>query len=294
MKADRVLFLGSGDLAVRAGATLLASGCEVAGARRSPAALPEGFRAFAADYLQRESLSFIPEFDPHYVVTSFKPVGRDVEGYRAGFTQASENLLSALDRCRPRRIFFVSSTRVFAEQEGGWVDEDSPRAESDQSARAMTEAETLLRSAHPVTAIYFSGIYGDPGGRLLTRIRRGELCAEEPAYFSNRIHRVDAGECLAHLVNVDRAAVAEGKESSLANAYIGSDDQPVLQYEVERWLAQAMSVAPLADSIPPPRMSPGHKRCRNGLLRGTGFELRYPDYRSGYTAVLAEAAKRPG
>lgn len=294
MKADKVLFLGSGDLAQRAGSALLDSGCVVAGARRSPATPPAGFQAFVADYLQPATLAFIPEFDPDYIVASFKPVSRDPEGYRAGFVGASENLLSALHACRPSRILFVSSTRVFAEQEGGWVDESSPRSDSDQSAQAMIEAEALLRSAIPTTAIYFSGIYGDPQGRLLSRISRGELCADKPAYFSNRIHRADAGAFLAHLVDVDRTSQSTGQLSGLADGYIGSDDLPVLQHEVELWLASQLAVSAAGETVPVPRMTPGHKRCRNGLLRESGFELRYPDYRSGYTAVLAERSKPPG
>ncbi len=293
MKADKVLFLGSGDLAQRAGGALLESGCVVAGARRSTATLPAGFQAFVADYLQPESLAFIPEFGPDYIVTCFKPVSRDPEGYRAGFVGAAENLLSVLDSHRPRRILFVSSTRVFAEQDGGWVDEGSPRCDSDQSAQAMIDAEALLRSVVPTTAVYFSGIYGDAQGRLLSRISRGELCADEPAFFSNRIHRVDAGAFLAHLVDTDRAGRSSGQLPGLADGYIGSDDSPALQYEVEQWLATQLGVSRL-ETVPVPRMSPGHKRCRNALLRESGFELCYPDYRSGYAAVLADRAKRPG
>lgn len=287
MKQDRVLFLGCGDLGGRAGSILRESGMAVAGARRDPSRLPEGFQRFSADYLQPDSLGFIADLKPDYIVASFKPTSRDVAGYTAGFLQASRSLCQALDGCRPRRLIFISSTRVFAEQEGGWVIEESPLATSDHAARAMIEAQALLVAAVPTTAVYFSGIYGDPDGRLLSRISRGELVAEQPGYFSNRIHREDAGAFIAHLLMMDRDGSAK---DGLAPAYIGSDNQPALQHEVEHWLAAQLGVVPLGEGITAPRMSPGHKRCNNSLLQSTGFTLRYPDYRSGYAAVIARSA----
>ena len=291
MKRDSVLFLGSGDLGQRAGGALLDAGMTVAGARRDPARLPAGFQSFTSDYLQPATLGFIPDLNPSYIVTCFKPTTRDLAGYRAGFVDASRNLLAALGSCQPRRLLFVSSTRVFAEQDGGWVTEDSPRAESDPAALAMIEAEQLLAAAVPTTAIYFSGIDGDPQGRLLSRISRGELAAAKPGYFSNRIHREDAGAFIAHLLLMDRA---DNDHDLLAPAYIGSDNLPALQHEVEYWLAEQMGVMPSGEGIVAPRMSPGHKRCNNSLLRASGFALRYPDYRSGYAAVLARRTRQPG
>ncbi|MEP1593190.1 MAG: hypothetical protein ABJK20_01400, partial [Halieaceae bacterium] len=159
------------------------------------------------------------------------------------------------------------------------------------AAGTMIEAQALLAAAVPTTAIYFSGIYGDSRGRLLSRVGRGELVEEQPGYFSNRIHRQDAGAFIAYLLLVDRDGRAK---DGLAPAYIGSDNQPALQYEVEHWLAEQLGVVPDGEGIPAPRMSPGHKRCNNSLLRATGFELRYPDYRSGYAAVLDQVSRPPG
>ena len=142
----------------------------------------------------------------------------------------------------------------------------------------------------PTTGIYFSGIYGDSQGRLLSRIARGELVKKQPGFFSNRIHREDAGAFIAYLVLMDRDGHAK---DGLAPAYIGSDNQPALQYDVEQWLAEQLGVVPGGEGITAPRMSPGHKRCNNSLLRATGFELRYPDYRSGYAAVLDQGTRLP-
>ncbi len=279
-KQDRVLFLGCGDLGTRAGERLLLADCVVAGARRDVSKLPDDFVPLSLDYTQVEQLRAITDFDAGHLVISFKPLSMDAAGYRAGFVEAAERLVEVLADLPPGRIYFVSSTRVFAERDGGWVDEQSPRSRDDERALAMLEAERLLRELSPCTAVYFSGLYGGAAGRLLARIRRGQLSAAEPARYSNRIHRTDAAAVLAHLITLDREGTA------LAPGYISSDDEPALQAEVERWLARKLGVEEWRDA-PAAASGLANKRCSNALLRATGLTLQYPDYRSGYEAVIA-------
>lgn len=288
MKTKSILFVGCGDLGCRAGSQLLAAGWQVTGLRRDPTRLPAGFSGIAGDYAISGALDFIATLAPDYVVATFNPSERSEEGYRRGFTGGSQNLLAGLGGHKPKAILTVSSTRVYAERDGGWVDESGDLAQDDPRAVAMIVAEqALLTSPHLVSAIRFAGIYGAPAGRLLQRIRRGELSPEEPAHYSNRIHRDDCAGFLCHLL--ERAA--SGVEP--APVYNGVDDFPAAQFEVESWLAAQMGVqvAPSSDpnsstrNTPKPN-SPGHKRCSNRLLRASGYELLYPDYRSGYAAVL--------
>ena len=283
LKRDRVLLLGCGDLGCRAGSKLLDDDFIVAGARRDAASLPEKFIPLAVDYTKDDQLDRLAAFSPGYVVVSFKPLSPDAEGYREGFLLAAEYLQRALAADPPYRTIFVSSTRIFAEHSGGWVDEESARADQDPCAVSMVAAEQLMRELGPTTAIYFGGLYGAPGGRLLGRIQRGELSPSEPARYSNRIHRADAGNFIAHLINADR------RGESLAPGYIGCDDEPALQSDVDRWLAERLGVSGQV-SAAGSRKTPVHKRCRNSLLRQSGFELRFPNYRSGYEAVIEAAS----
>jgi nucleoside-diphosphate-sugar epimerase len=288
MKTNSILFVGCGDLGCRAGSQLLAAGWQVTGLRRDPARLPAGFSGIGGDYTLPGALDFIAALAPDYVVTTFNPSERSEEGYWRGFAGGSKNLLKGLGGHKPNAIFTVSSTRVYAERDGGWVDEGSDLAQDDPRAVAMIAAEqALLTSPHLASAIRFGGIYGAPGGRLLQRIQRGELSPEQPARYSNRIHRDDCAGFLCHLL--ERAA--SGVEP--APVYNGVDDLPAVQFEVESWLALQMGVqlAPSSNlnfstQTRPKSNSPGHKRCSNRLLRTSGYQLLYPDYRSGYGAVL--------
>lgn len=283
MKSMSVLWVGCGDIGLRAGSALHESGWRIAAVRRNADRLPDTFEGHAADYTQPGSLAFAAALAPDFVVTTFTPFDRSVEGYRAGFTAASANLLEGLGAHRPRHIIMASSTRVFAEHEGGWVDEHSPLTRDDESAQAIIAAEEQLRaSSHSVSVVRFAGMYGISGGRLLARISRGEVCPPRPVRYTNRIHREDCSGFIMHLLQ--KAALGE----SLEPVYIGVDDAPAPRYEVETWLARKLGVPVPDDDAPaePVHHSAGHKRCRNRALRDSGYRLIYPDYRSGYGALL--------
>lgn len=287
MKSSFALIVGCGDVGIRAGTLLLEKGWSVAGVRRNIAKLPAGFIGHSADYTQPGSLDFIEELQPEFVVTTFNPVDRSVAGYKAGFQTAMSNLLSGLGQHRPRYILMASSTRVFAEANGGWVDEGSALTEKDPWALPIIAAERqLLNCGHVASVVRFAGIYGLSGGRLLSRIRRGELCPPEPVSFTNRIHRDDCAGFIAYLLQQ-----AQGG-NTIAPMYIGVDDRSAPRYEVESWLAAELGVTnhipehPRITEEPTRHNTAGHKRCRNKALHDSGYQLAYPDYQSGYRAVL--------
>ena len=68
--------------------------------------------------------------------------------------------------------------------------------------------------------------------------------------------------------------------------YNGVDNEPAPTHQVEAWIADAMDVSPAADGSDIPPLMSSHKRCRNQLLCSSGYELRYPNYRVGYSHVL--------
>jgi nucleoside-diphosphate-sugar epimerase len=287
MKHRSVLIVGCGDLGQRAGAQLLDLGASITGVRRNIDRLPSTFLGRAANYTQPGSLSFAAELKPDYVLAIFNPVDRSVAGYESGFQHAMQNLLSGLGQHRPRHIVMSSSTRVFVESCGGWVDEHSAVTSDDPCALAIIAAEQqLLHSIHAASVVRFAGIYGVPGGRLISRIRQGELCPPAPVSYTNRIHRDDCAGFLVHLLRLAEAGTA------LEPVYIGVDNEPAPRFEVESWLAAQMGLnqPPTAGAVPIASVqhhSPGHKRCRNTALRNSGYQLMFPDYRSGYGALLA-------
>jgi nucleoside-diphosphate-sugar epimerase len=282
MKPGSILIVGCGDLGARVGQILSDTGWSLYGACRNAGRLPGYIKAIEADYTRAPDLDFIEQLAPDVVIATFKPTAFSVEGYQRGFPLATKNLLSGLGRHRPRLILLVSSTRVYAERDGNRVDESSALAQEGYAALALIEAETLLSSAgHNHCIVRFAGIYGDPQGRLLRSVAGGAVSSPEaPIRYGNRIHRDDCAGFLAHLCVLDEAA----REP----LYLGVDDEPAPQVEVEQWLLKELGVDPALVS-PPASMgrSSGHKRCDNALLKQSGYRLRYRDYRQGYAAAIA-------
>ncbi|MBA6413614.1 epimerase [Parahaliea sp. F7430] len=273
-----VAVLGCGDLGLRLQASL-AQDWHFTALRRNTAALPAGIAGYSVDYTEPGALSVLEDLAPDYLITTLKPLGRDAAGYRRGFLQATEHVLQGLGGHRPKAILMVSSTRVYAEQEGAWVDEDSAVDTVEPAAAAIVAAENLLlESAQRALILRCGGIYGAANSRLLSRIAAGELCAAEPLRYSNRIHREDVVGFLQHLIE----QVEQGE--SPRQCFNCVDDAVVPQYEVEQWLAEHLGVKPKSERA----ASKGHKRCSNAALKASAYVLRHPNYRSGYRALLAK------
>lgn len=276
-----LLVIGCGDLGRRVGSALAVQDWRIGAVRRTPDGNPPTFDWIAADYARAGSLQFAEAWQPDFVLLTLSPSTRDVDGYYRGFAAATGNLLNGLGRHRPRRLFMVSSTRVYAETGGGWVDEEAALSTSDERALAIIAAERkLLDSGMATTIVRSGGIYGAAPGRLVSKVARGEIAAAQPPRYTNRIHREDCAGFLVHLLLQAQAG------AQLQAIYNAVDDAPAPAHEVESWLAGQLGVTPSATTT---QGVVSHKRCRNARLHESGYSLRYPDYRAGYARVLADA-----
>jgi nucleoside-diphosphate-sugar epimerase len=162
------------------------------------------------------------------------------------------------------------------------VDETSETLPREFSGRRLLEGEELLvRGPFAATVVRMAGIYGPGRTRLIHQVRRGEAVCQTPEpRYTNRIHRDDCAGVLQHLMRL----------SSPEALYLGVDNEPADQAEVLRWLARQLgSPSPRSESrMPSGRESQSNKRCRNSRLLQSGYSFRYPTFREGYKAMLAE------
>lgn len=281
--AHTVLIAGCGDIGGRLGGLLLAAGWTVYGLRRNVAALPAGLRPVAADLGQPACPAGWPAQAPETLVYCATPDGRDEAAYRAAYVDGLRHLLGWLEQRgqRPRRLLLVSSTGVYGQQDGEWVDEASPCQPDSFSGRILLEAEALaLGSGLPATVVRLAGIYGPGREWLLNQVRGGYRPASVPPLYGNRIHADDAAALLACLLQAEVCGVA------LADCYLGVDDAPAPLAEVVDWLRGRLGV--VQESAPSGVRRGGSKRCRNARARALGWVPRYPDYRAGYAALLGQ------
>lgn len=276
---QRVLIAGCGDVGTRLAARLLARGAAVWGLRRSARPLPPGALALRADLSDPATLRELPRGITHLVYAA-APAARDEAAYRRAFLDGPRHLLAALDTAALVRIVFVSSSAVYGEHGGGWVDEATPPDPPGFNGRVLLEAEAALAAQRwPATALRLAGLYGPGRTRLIEQIRAGRARApRDPPFWSNRIHVDDAAAALDLLL----------KLPAPAPIYVGVDDTPLPLHELYAALAVHLGAPPPAEGPPPSGI--GSKRLSNARLRAAGFAPRWPDARSGYAAVIDAAA----
>lgn len=288
----RILIAGCGDVGTALGLILSAAGHTVWGLKRHPADLPTPLQPLAADLADPATLSALPPaLDA--VVYSAAAAGFSEAHYQAAYVAGVRNLLNALRQAgqRPQRLLFTSSTSVYAQHQGEWVDEDSPAEADGFSGRCLREGERLMwDSGWPAVVARFGGIYGPGRTRLIDGIREGSATGfAGPPIYTNRIHRDDCARALAHLLACPAPEPL----------YIAVDDDPAPLNEVLDWLADQLKV-PRPPRLAQPPGKPGaeirrdsatrlraSKRCRNARLRASGFQFRYPSYREGYAKLLS-------
>lgn len=266
----RLLIAGCGDLGTRLAACLDAETWRVHGLRRNAGALPQGVEPVAADLLDPASLECVAgPWDA--IVYQATPDEYTQDGYRRAYVDGLANLMT---QATCRRLIFVSSTAVYGQEGGEWVDETSRTEPTRFNGRILLEAESLAIEAAAATVVRFAGIYGPGRDFLVRKLRRGDArCRREPPQWTNRIHADDCGRVLAHLLALDRPQ----------SLYCAADRRPSPRCEVLDWLARRLG---LPGPGPDEAARGMGKRVANGRLLESGFELRHPDYRSGYEEML--------
>lgn len=281
------LIFGCGYLGLRVARRWRDAGDEVHAVTRSPARASalqaEGLRPIVADVRDGKSLAQLPRVDTVlYAIGYDRAAGGSI---REVYVQGLRAVLAALP-AQTGKILYVSSTGVYAQNDGQWVDESSPCEPTREGGRACLEAEQLL-AAHPLgqraVVLRMAGLYGP--GRIpnLDAMRRGEPIAAPQDGYLNLIHIDDAA-------SVVLAAEARAIPPHL---YLVSDGHPVLRRDYYQELAR-LAGAPMPRFVPPRAEAPSvaralsDKRVKNDrLVSELRVEIKYHSYREGLAAILA-------
>lgn len=271
-----ILIAGLGDLGQALAQRWLAEEHRVSGIRRQQQA-PKSIDLYAQDLCEPPTLLPPDQVDLLYIILT--PAQRSVEGYQHAFLQAPKLLLDALAAQQPLPpVVFVSSTAVYGVCTGS-VDEQTRPKPDRFNGRFLLAAEEELSLRTLCTVVRFSGIYGPGRRRLIDQAKAIGEGAEAPApSWTNRIHSEDCVTLLKHVG--DRWL----NQEDLPPLIIGTDTAPAVNTQVLNWIAEKLNVE-LA--LPEPDLAPG-KRIKSQYLAAHPELLRYPDFRAGYAALLAE------
>jgi len=289
----KVWIVGSGYIGQRVAAAELALGGRVHGLARSDAsitALTElGAMAHRADLDDPTTLAALDLHDA-CVYYFAPPPARGTRDSRI------QNFLEAVVGRLPRRIVYISTTGVYGDCHGEWVNEDHPPRPSAERAHRRVDAETQLRTfgeRHNVTVVILRvpGIYG-PGRLPRERLEKGlPVLRESESPWSNRIHADD-------LVSACLAAMTRGTSD---NVYNVSDGHPSTMTDYFNQVADALG-------LPRPRqvsraeaeqtfdagmrsyLAESRRIDNHRMLAELGVALRYPTLAEGLRACVAAEA----
>ena len=186
-------------------------------------------------------------------------------------------------------VGYLSTTGVYGDHGGDWVDEDTPLSPATARGRARVEAEAEWQAIDglPLHIFRLAGIYG-PGRGPFAKVREGTArrIVKDGQVFS-RIHVEDIAQVLA-------ASIARPDPGAVYNV---CDDDPAPPQDVIAHAADLLGL-PVPDAVPfeEADLSPmarsfyaESKKVRNDRIKQElGVSLRYPDYRAGLAALLAQ------
>ncbi|PYF78956.1 nucleoside-diphosphate-sugar epimerase [Marinomonas alcarazii] len=274
----KILIAGCGDLGSGVATELVAQGHSVIGIRRTLSDFPAGVEGITGDLAEMSDDRLPDDVDVVFLIMT--PNGRTESAYRRAYFDTAQTLIRHYkDVAKPPKVFFVSSTSVYGQSQGEWVDETTPAQPTSATAKVLLETEQSLAAVFSSISVRCSGIYGSGRYRLLeTVLSEKEWGANS---WTNRIHRDDVVTALVLLANCALS------EKNVPAHVIVTDQTPVSMWEVKLWLATCLG-AKVAVSSGEGFVPTSGKRLQGQFLLSQGWRLQYPSYVAGYHGLLEE------
>ena len=185
-------------------------------------------------------------------------------------------------------VGYLSTTGVYGDHGGDWVDETTPLTPSTKRGIARVQAESAWATIPdlPLHIFRLAGIYG-PGRGPFAKVRAGT---------ARRIIKADQVFSRTHVADIARVLAASIRNPNPGAVYNVCDNDPAAPQDVIGYAADLLGLPlPPAEDFEKAKMSPmAHsfyaesKKVRNDRIKNElGVELLYPDYRSGLKALLA-------
>lgn len=229
----------------------------------------------------------------HYVVNCVSSAGGGLAGYRRSYVDGTRSIMEWAQQCPEKcRYVFTSSTSVYPQADGQWVDENTPVEGPSESGAILLEAERHVAEGNfpQWWILRLAGIYGPGRHFLLDSILEGRASlAGSGETYLNLAHQWDIARAILEvLLNPDIPA---------GRIYNVCDGQPHRKREIVQWLAEQVDK-------PAPEFTPGdigsrgsrrmnaegrlpNRRISNERLRQESrWNPRYSNFREGFRDML--------
>ncbi len=275
MSTQNLLIIGQGDIGLPVTNKLAQDGLNVTGLARRERhhyALDD-----KASFLQADALTLTAEQLQDFTALAIivTPDEYSTSGYHDSYLAINQHLATLADKLTNlARIVFISSTAVYGQDNGEWIDEDtSPVTPEREASQVILQAEQTLQQGFGDKTIIIrpSGIYGR---ERLMRLCKAKEKQKEPvaaAHWSNRIMDRDLVTIIANVMTIDTPKPL----------YIATDYAPVTTFELGSWLSEQINeIPPVIDND---KTAVTGKRLHSNIPLAW---LDYPDWQVGYGDIL--------
>jgi nucleoside-diphosphate-sugar epimerase len=271
--ANPNLIVGCGYLGRRVAARWVAAGRRVAAlTRRNAAALAAlGVEPLLGDVTDPATLRLPAADTVLYAVGMDRGAGKTMrEVYVNGLGHVLDTIPAAA------RFIYVSSTGVYGQTGGEWVDETSDTQPLEESGKVVLAAEQLLRAKRPdAIVLRFAGIYGPDRVLRKQALLNGEPLVGDAGKWLNLIHAEDGAD----------AVLAAAERATPGETYLVCDDEPVTRRDFYTFTAEVLGAPPARFESPAvPAVEPNRRASNRKAKAELAWHPRFPNYRAGLTA----------
>ena len=305
------LLFGCGYLGSRVAALWQAAGEQVTIVTRSATKADQfrnaGYAALVADVCEPATLTDLPPAETVLFAVGYDRRSATARSIHDVYAEGVRNVLEAVGKqergdARTESVsrlpssvpcfLYVSSTGVYGDAEGDWVDEATPCRPLREGGKACLDAEQAVAD-HPLGArsvvLRLAGIYGPDRIPRAEALRRGEPIDAPADGFLNLIHVDDAARIVLEVERLGHA-----KKIPTPRTYCVADGHPGLRRDYYAELARLLD-APPPRFVEPAAASPAalragaDKRISNArLVREVAPTFAYPSFREGLAAIVSQ------
>ncbi|SLJ85518.1 NAD-dependent epimerase/dehydratase family protein [Psychrobacter sp. DAB_AL43B] len=275
MSTQKLLIIGQGDIGLPVTNKLAQDNLSVTGLARSERGhyqLDDN-----ATFMQADALTLTAEQLQAFtrIAIIVTPDEYSTSGYNDSYLSICQHLATlASELTNLERVVFISSTGIYGQNKGEWIDEHTaPVTPERDASKIILQAEQALQQRFGNKAIIIrpSGIYGR---ERLMRLRKAKEAQKEPIAaedWSNRIMDRDLVTIIINVLTIDTAK----------SLYIATDYAPVTTLELTTWLSE--QVGETLPEVEDKKTAVTGKRLHSNIPLAW---LTYPDWQVGYQDIL--------
>ena len=223
--------------------------------------------------------------DQDYVVTCVGAADRSVEGYEESYFKGQVSAVEWLRKSSARSYLFTSSTSVYPQSGGIWVDENASNEGCSNRAKVLLKAENV---SFPMTGclassyiLRLAGIYGPDRHVLINKMRNGESYDGNRDRILNLIHRDDAVEAILSCF-----MLSNGNSGGIYNI---TDGTASTRGEITDWLSDKLGLERPEYLENDSGDTPNRKISNKKVLNEIDWKPNFPSYREGYEEILSNS-----